>query len=686
MTNVTPVIRRAVTTVRKRRWQAAVALVAITGAVAVWLIATRTFPYHSLNHDEGVYLQQASMLLEGRLFVRPPVEDAFRPWFFVEDGDRLYPKYSPVPAAIFAIGKLAGGSRLVLPGLAAAILALVALVGREVFDRRTGLVAAVAVLCSPLFLIETAVFLPYAPTAMLNLTFAYAYLRADRTDDLRFAGAAGAAIGAAFFARPYTAILFAVPFIGHACWSLSRDFRGVLPRQATTAVLGLGGVGLALSYNAVVTGSPLLFPYEAFAPLDGLGFGRRRILEHEIEYTVGLALRSNALVLRSFVTEWLVGGLLGAALAAVGIGVAVRRGLSARAAILAGQVLTITGGNVYFWGNFNILGDIDRAGTGLIATHGPYYHFDLLLPVAAFAAVGALALFDAVRRRADRSLSPQGARTAVVAVVLVSALAVGGVTATTLDGTLERNEAVTETYDRVYDPLDDGTIEEPAVVYLPTPYGDWLAHPLQVLRNDPGFDGERVYALDERPFDVADAYPDRSLYRLAYRGTWAPHAGSPQGARLQRVDRVAGETVALNVSVGVPEAADSVTATVTTDEASETYAADTVSTASEAQLLVTADAVRLRGTGWDTNSTVPVGARDDIALTVFVDRGPGNSYSYDLELPVQTEDGTVRALTPSVERCSAIRECGGEAAYLPESAPDGTFVRTDLIALDRNRD
>ncbi|OLZ39951.1 hypothetical protein A6E15_02680 [Natrinema saccharevitans] len=669
---------------RRRPWRLAVAAVALVGAVTVWLLATRTFPYHSLNHDEGVYLQQAAMLLEGQLFVRPPVEDVFRPWFFVEDGKRLYPKYSPVPAAIFALGELAGGYRLALAGIGAAIPALVALVVREVFDRRTGLVAAVAVLCSPLFLIETAVFLPYAPTAMLNLAFAYAYLRADRTGDLRFAGAAGAAIGLAFFARPYTAVLFAAPFIAHACWTLWRDHRAALPRQAATAAFGLVGVGLALAYNAVVTGSPLVFPYEAFAPLDGLGFGRRRILEHEIEYTVGLALRSNALVLRSFFTEWLVGGLLGAALAAAGLGLVVRRGLSPREAILAGQLLTITVGNVYFWGNFNVLGDIDRAGTGLIATHGPYYHFDLLLPAAAFAAVGALALFDIVRRRADRSLSPQGARAAVVAVLLVSALAVGGVTATTLEGKLERNEAVTETYDRAYDPLEDGAIEEPAVVYLPTPYGDWLAHPFQALRNDPGFDGDRVYALDERPFDVADAYPDRSLYRFAYRGTWAPQVGSPQGARLQRVERVAGETVALNATVGVPEAAGSVSATITTDDGSETYVADDVSSPLATRLVVADGEVRLRGAAWNATDSIAVDERDDVTLTVFVDRGPGNSFSYRLELPVRGDDETVEALTPRVERCSGIRDCGGEAAYLPESAPDGTFVRTDLATPDRD--
>ncbi|WP_254531506.1 ArnT family glycosyltransferase [Natrinema gelatinilyticum] len=663
---------------RRRTWWIAVASIALAGAIAVWVLEARTFPYHSVNHDEGVYLQQAAMLLDGQLFVRPPVEDVFRPWFFVEDGDRLYPKYAPVPAALFALGELLGGYRIALLGIAAVILALVALVVDEVFDRGSGIVAAATVLCSPLFLIEAAVFLPYAPTAMFNLTFAYGYLRADRTEDRRWAGVAGAAIGLAFFSRPYTAVLFAAPFVAHACWTLSRDSRRALPRQATTAALGLAGVGLALAYNATVTGSPLLFPYEAFAPLDGLGFGRRRLLGPGIEYTVELALRSNALVLSEFVTGWIAGGILGATVAAVGFGVAVRRGLSPRESILAGQVLTIAVGNVYFWGNVNLLGDVERAGDGLIATHGPYYHFDLLLPFAAFAAVGALALVAAARRTAERNLTPQAARATLVAALLVSALAVGGVTAANVDEKIDRNAAVTDTYERVYEPLEDEPSER-SVVFLPTPYGDWLAHPFQALRNDPDFDGRTVYAMDERPFAVVDEYPDRSLYRFAYRGTWAPHEGSPCAARLQPVDHVAGSTVGLNATVGVPSAAESVTVTLTTDQGSATYVLNNASDRTSLRLIATDGSVQLHGTDIEATESLPIGDRDDVVLDVFVDRGLGGSFSYRLEVPIRTDGGTVRALTPRVERCSGIRDCGGEAASIPEQSPNGVFVRTDIV-------
>jgi len=221
------------------------------------------------------------MLIDGQLFLRPPVEDAFRPWFFVDSASGLYPKYAPPTAAVFALGELAGSFRYALPAVAAATVALLYGVVREVFDHRTGVVAGVALLCSPLFLVQSGLFLPYAPTTMLNLTFALAYFRAERTGSPRWAAIAGAATGLAFFTRPYTAVLFAAPFVAHAVWTLlpalrDRSTGPVVRRRSATAAVGLLGVAVTLAYNAVVTGSPLLFPYQAFAPSTASGSAAAR--------------------------------------------------------------------------------------------------------------------------------------------------------------------------------------------------------------------------------------------------------------------------------------------------------------------------------------------------------------------------------------------------------------------------
>jgi hypothetical protein len=79
---------------------ATVALAALAAA-AVAAVHASVFEHLSVNHDEGVYLQQAAMLLEGRLVLRAgDLAGAVRPWFFVREGGTLYPKYTPVTAAV----------------------------------------------------------------------------------------------------------------------------------------------------------------------------------------------------------------------------------------------------------------------------------------------------------------------------------------------------------------------------------------------------------------------------------------------------------------------------------------------------------------------------------------------------------------------------------------------------------
>ncbi|WP_135663959.1 ArnT family glycosyltransferase [Halorhabdus rudnickae] len=668
----------------RRRFRIVTLAIAFVGALTIWLVSTELFPYHSLNHDEGVYLQQAAMLLDGKVHLQPPVEGVFRPWFFVEGGDRLYPKYNPVTAAMFALGELFGGYRLALPAIAAGILAGVAGVTSEVFDRRTGLLAAVFVLASPLFVLDTATFLPYAPTTLLNLGFAYGYLRADRTDDWRWAAAAGAAIGLAFFARPYTAVLFAVPFVAHAFWTLTRNWRTALPRQASTAALGLAGVGLTLGYNALVTGSPLTFPYEAFAPLDGLGFGHRQILDHSVAYTPELALAANWNVLAAFVDRWIAGGILGGALALTGLVIAARRQWSPRVAVLAGLAVSVPVGNLYFWGNYNLLGDLDVAGDGLIAALGPYYHFDLLVPTAAFAAVAALAGFDTLRNAFDDRLDRRTALAGLAAVALASTLVLGGLTADRAGAPVERNAGVTDTYERTYAPLEP---EPPAnaVVLTPTPYGPWLNHPFQVLRNDPSYDGRTVYAMDDRPFAIADAFPDRDLYRFGYRGVWDPLGGSPEAARLQRVRERTGESIALNATVGLPERVTSATVTVETDAGAAHYVASGTADDLQFRVVISDGTVRIAGPLELTGGDPPAVDGGAVDVTVFADDGV-SGFEYRLSVPVEMRGGQVRALTPSVEYCLDARACGGAATYLPSESPDGIFVRTALRATTAPRE
>ncbi|MDY7081838.1 MAG: glycosyltransferase family 39 protein [Halobacteria archaeon] len=243
------------------------------------------------------------MLLDGQLRMEAhnaEVVDSFRPWFFVVDGTEMYPKYSPVPAAVFALGKLVGGFRVALAAVAFANAFLVYLIVREGFDSLTAVTASSVLAVSPFFLINSSIFLPYATTTAFNLVFAFGYIRTVWGSRHRraYAALAGVAIGTAFFSRPYTAVVFASPFIVHSLYVLYSElgdgFRDEFVNYSVISFFGVAGVAVTLGYNAIMTGSPLVFPYLEFAPHDGIGFGRRAILGYDRIYTPELGLRANA--------------------------------------------------------------------------------------------------------------------------------------------------------------------------------------------------------------------------------------------------------------------------------------------------------------------------------------------------------------------------------------------------------
>jgi nucleotide-binding universal stress UspA family protein/4-amino-4-deoxy-L-arabinose transferase-like glycosyltransferase len=703
-------------------------LASLAGTLVV-AIAVFVFPHLSHNHDEAVYLQQAALLLDGQLqYHAGPIADAVHPWFFVRDGGRLYPKYSPVPAAVFAIGMALGSPRLSLGLIAAGNAVLVYALTRAAFDRRTATLAVVFLVGSPLFLFTSATFLPYATTTLSNLAFAFAYVRAARRSSLRWAVLAGAAIGLAFFARPYTAVLFAAPFVVHAGWSTlaaarsRRDGgsrRSVLVRQVAIAAVGLGGVAVALAYNRVITGDPLLFPYEAFAPLDGLGFGRRKLLGHELQYTPALALRSTGRLLWEFLTRWTAAGVLGSIAAAAGVAVTVRdlRGRRWRPSptdlgdrtlrvLLLGLLTSVTLGNVYFWGTVNVLGDPTDSTDGLIAFLGPFYHFDLLLPLSAFGAVGTLAVARAVVDRVEGALSPRRSRAILLALLVVATPTALAAEAAVLRPPMERNLAYTDAYDRAYDPFENRNLEN-ALVFAPQTYDDWLAHPFQRFRNAPGLDGPVVYAIDRggRNFAVVDASPNRTYYRYTYRGEWLGEAESRLTPALQRLRVRKASRIEATTTVGVPDDAVAVVVRLSNDATAARYRLADASvngvrrsgSASEIPMswAVEPSGVRLENSaGWFDREagprTLPIDGNGTIAVTITVHAEQGATLTYRQEVSVRVTGDRVAVLWPPRQSvCTLVRQCGYEGTYLPGRSarpPDAVRFRTSIsTAPDRGR-
>ncbi|VTT86970.1 hypothetical protein DM2_3008 [Halorubrum sp. DM2] len=707
---------------------AAAVCVSLAAGLLTFAVAATLFSHHSANHDEGVYLTQAALLLGGQLeFHAGPLADAVHPWFFVEDGGRLYPKYSPVPSATYAISMaLFDEPRVTLAAVAAGNAALVYLLGATTAGRRAGLAAAVLFAASPMAVLTGATFLPYAPTTFFNLLFAVAYLRSVRDGSTAAAGVAGVAIGIAFFARPFTAVLFAAPFIAHALWRVGSAVAAEglslpsLPdpvrRHGLTAIFGTLFVGVTLAYNLRVTGDPLTFPYQAFAPMDGPGFGERRILGHSVEYTPALALESNGYALWELATRWAAAGPVGTLLAFVGGAVAVRRwhagvDLAADAAhgdgspglpgspafrrtaavLVAGVAASVVVGNLFFWGTNNALATLSDPTDGLASLFGPFYHFDLLVPLSLFGGIAVAAGARSLPRLRDRIAArtgSEGTARVAVAVVLLAALVVGsGAAVATAAEPVERNAAVDTKHEAAYAPFDETEFTD-ALVFVPTPYGEWLAHPFQGLRNGPGLDGDAVYALDRDPvedFAVLDAYPNRTHYRYGYRGAWTADPNNRVTPKLEPIEVRSGSRVDAETTVGIPERVDSARVRVETrrGEGRATYtvrdpaAGDPLAV----EWSIGPDGMRLAGAPNGSASIDPAG--DVAILTVTLVAPDGSTFTYRQEATVRTLDSDRVEVVWPPERsvCRLVTECGSEGTYLPdESGVHSEWVVFETVA------
>lgn len=239
-----------------------------TGAVAY-------FAFERLPHleDEVAYLFQAKTMALGHLTVPSPAYPAsFWIPFVLDYQGRRFGKYPPGWPAMLALGERAGAAWLVNPLLAALSLYLVYRLGQTLYDKRTGLLAAVLGLTSPLFLVLGGSFLSHLASLVWLLLFSLWFIWTAQGRGRRFAVGAGLALGLAFLTRSLTAVAYAVPFILYSLGQMLRRRPG-WPNYLLLALAGGAVAALLPAYQWAVTGDPWLNPYLLWWPYDRLGFG-----------------------------------------------------------------------------------------------------------------------------------------------------------------------------------------------------------------------------------------------------------------------------------------------------------------------------------------------------------------------------------------------------------------------------
>lgn len=231
--------------------------------------------------DEIAYLYQARTYAHGALWAPPPPDlSAFFVPFWLIIRDHWISKYPIGWPMVLALGEVFHAGWLVAPILGAIMVALIAQLGTELFDRQIGLIAGILALTSPFYLIQSSTFMSHPASALWTTLLMWTWLRLERASrqqkpSLKWSLLAGASMGMVAITRPLTAVGVAIPFAIALFVQLirQRDIRHLLRTYWPFVAAAAAVTALYPLYLWIVTGSPTTNLYTLIWPYDRIGFG-----------------------------------------------------------------------------------------------------------------------------------------------------------------------------------------------------------------------------------------------------------------------------------------------------------------------------------------------------------------------------------------------------------------------------
>jgi 4-amino-4-deoxy-L-arabinose transferase-like glycosyltransferase len=265
---------------------AALALALLSFALAAF-ISRAVFERLPHLEDEVAYLFQAQVYARGELTIAVPVpRDPFWRPFVVNNqpSGQWFSKYTPGWSAWLALGIILQTPWFINASFAMLTVVLTYQLGREIFNRDVGLIAAALLTFSPIALLLSGTLMGHTSALFFVTLFLYAHWRLSRPRPLRrqvlWGLLAGFALGMLVVNRPLTGIAISLPLI---LWSGIRLVLRLLssPRAAWRALMPLLGlsvvtviIALAIPiYNNAAVGDPTQNLYTLVWDYDQVGFG-----------------------------------------------------------------------------------------------------------------------------------------------------------------------------------------------------------------------------------------------------------------------------------------------------------------------------------------------------------------------------------------------------------------------------
>jgi len=237
--------------------------------------------------DEVAYLYQAKIFSRFDLVIETPQPRRayWQPFVIDHEGNR-FSKYTPGWSGLLSLGVHLGQTWVVNAFFSALTVALVFQLGSSLFNRDVGLIASGLTAFSPMALLLSASLMGHTSALFFTTLFIFAYLRIEKTHQLKWGAVAGVALGFVVILRPLTAVGIGTPFI---IWSAIRVLNALFDRdhhynlirrtsQTLTPLVVLSVVTIVIAsavpiYNNAATGDPTRNLYTFVWDYDQLGFG-----------------------------------------------------------------------------------------------------------------------------------------------------------------------------------------------------------------------------------------------------------------------------------------------------------------------------------------------------------------------------------------------------------------------------
>jgi len=237
-------------------------------AFAIPFIVTNICSYFIFGHvphvqDNIDQVFHAKIFLKGHLTVPSHQYKEFFDFTHNINNDKWYSEYPPGHTFMLMLGLLVGAPWIINPLLGSGAIVLFYLIGRELFDEKSGRLASLLGILSPFIIFISSEFFSHATALFYISLFALFFIKTvTKPFKFYYPLIAGISFGVCLNARPYTAVGVAIPYAIYTIYLIIRHPKTYILRFAIMFVSFALLAGVLLGFNYLTNGNPFLFAYE----------------------------------------------------------------------------------------------------------------------------------------------------------------------------------------------------------------------------------------------------------------------------------------------------------------------------------------------------------------------------------------------------------------------------------------